>query len=196
MSSMLSPMESPSSDTTVRGPPSIVTSPFTLPETLVFPKGKYYPSNYIPSPTSPAPEIASPILNGSNLQLPPKNQRQKSTNPHHQRRSSDIKRKLQKYQRDMIEQARMIHASVTSSPAVSAPGSKPISPRLLPLGSPGPITPFELEESSGYLIAGSIRSADGLAEGGLRENEAIGKMIRLEEERRRREGQSSPVARV
>ncbi|KAA8567852.1 hypothetical protein EYC84_008305 [Monilinia fructicola] len=87
----------------------------------------------------------------------------------------------------MIEQARTVHAQVTSSPGVSVPGSKPISPRLLPLGSPGPITPFELEESSGYLIAGQIRSS-GLTEGGLRENEAIGRMIRIEEERRRREG--------
>lgn len=95
----------------------------------------------------------------------------------------------------MIEQARMVHASVVASPAASAPGSKPISPRLLPLGSPGPITPFELEESSGYLIAGQMRS-NGLAEGGLREKEAIGRMIKMEEERRIREGQSSPVARV
>ncbi|CAD6444058.1 0f8a16ac-842e-4d9a-9bd3-25512091f7a1 [Sclerotinia trifoliorum] len=196
MSSVLSPMDSPSSDATVRSPPSIISSPFTLPETLVMPKGKYYPSNYKPAPTSPAPSVASPILNGGNLQLPPKSQRQKSTNPNHQRRSSDIKRKLQKYQRDMIEQARMVHASVTSSPGVPcAPGSKPVSPRLLPLGSPGPITPFELEESSGYLIAGQTRSG-GLAEGRLRENEAVARMIRVEEERRRREGQSSPVARV
>ncbi|KAI9649350.1 hypothetical protein NHQ30_001923 [Ciborinia camelliae] len=187
--SMSIPMDSPSSDVTLRGPPSIMGSPFTLPDSLVMPKGKYYPSNYTSSPSSPIP-----ILNGDNLQLPPKNHRQKSTNPDHQRRSSDIKRKLQKYQRDMIEQARMVHASVTSSPGASASGSKPISPRLHPLGSPGPITPFELEESSGYLIAGQIRSG-GLVESGLRENEAIGRMIRVEE-RRRLEGQSSPVARV
>ncbi|ESZ94577.1 hypothetical protein SBOR_5067 [Sclerotinia borealis F-4128] len=189
-----SPMDSPSSDTTIRGPPSIISSPFTLPETLVIPKGKYYPSNYTPSPTSPIPSIPSSVLNGGNLQLPPKNQRQKSTNPHHQRRSSDVKRKLQKYQRDMIEQARIVHAAVTSSPSVSTSGAKPISPRLLPLGSPGPITPFELEETSGYLIAGQRRSG-GLTGGGLRENEAIAKIIRVEE-RRRREGQSSPAARV
>ncbi|KAM0155803.1 hypothetical protein ACHAQE_002288 [Botrytis cinerea] len=199
ISSMSSPMDSPSSDATVRGPPSIINSPFTLPETLVIPKGKYYPSNYKPSPTSPLPvpltSIPPSILNGGNLQLPAKSQRQKPANPHHQRKSSDVKRKLQKYQKDMIEQARMVHASVVSSPGESAPGSKPISPRLLPLGSPGPITPFELEESSGYLIAGQIRSG-GLAEGGLMENEAVARMIRMEEERRRREGQSSPAARV
>lgn len=188
-------MDSPSSGTTTRGPPSLVGSPFTLPDTLVIPKGKYYPSNYTPSPTSPVSRVPPSILNGGTLHLPPKNQRQKSTESNHQRRSSDIKRKLQKYQKDMIEQARMVHGSVTSPNVSSAPGSKPISPRLLPLGSPGPITPFELEESSGYLIAGQMRSG-GLIEPGLRENEAIGRMIRVEEERGRREGQSSPVARV
>ncbi|KAF7899762.1 hypothetical protein EAF00_004098 [Botryotinia globosa] len=199
ISSMSSPMDSPASETTIRGPPSIVNSPFALPETLVIPKGKYYPSNYKPSPTSPLPapltSIPSSMLNGGNLQLPPKSQRQKPSNPHHQRKSSDVKRKLQKYQKDMIAQARMVHASVVSTPGESAPGSKPISPRLLPLGSPGPITPFELEESSGYLIAGQM-SSGGLAEGGLIENEAVARMIRMEEERRRREGQSSPAARV
>ncbi|KAB8296058.1 hypothetical protein EYC80_008865 [Monilinia laxa] len=195
LSSMDSPINSPSSDSTARGPPSIVSSPFIMPETLVIPKGKYYPSNYTSSPASPAQGIPSSILNGGNLHLPTKNQRQNPTNPNHQRRSSDIKRKLQKYQRDMIEQARTVHAQVTSLPGVSVPGSKPVSPRLLPLGSPGPITPFELEESSGYLIAGQIRTS-GLTGGGLRENEAIGRMIGIEEERRRREGQSSPAARV
>jgi hypothetical protein len=35
---------------------------------------------------------------------------------------------------------------------------KPTSPILLPLGSPGPITPLELEESGGYLAAGVRKS--------------------------------------
>ncbi|PQE25162.1 hypothetical protein CJF31_00011825 [Rutstroemia sp. NJR-2017a BVV2] len=191
MSSPFSPIDSPSSDTSVHGPASIITSPFAMPETLIIPKGKYYPSNYKPSPTSPNPAA---MLNAS-LQLPPKSQRQKPTNPHHQRRTSDIKRKLQKYQRDMIEQARL--ASGNSSPGVpSASGTKPISPRLLPLGSPGPITPFELEESAGYLIAGQRGNRGNLIGDGAREQEAVERMIRAEEERRRREGQSSPAARV
>lgn len=33
----------------------------------------------------------------------------------------------------------------------------PSSPLLVPTGSPGPITPFELEESEGYLVAGNRR---------------------------------------
>jgi hypothetical protein len=32
---------------------------------------------------------------------------------------------------------------------------EPNSPRLQPMGSPGPITPFELEEADGYIVAGS-----------------------------------------
>ena len=34
-------------------------------------------------------------------------------------------------------------------------GTKPSSPRLDPLGSPGPVTPLTLEEADGYLAAGS-----------------------------------------
>lgn len=34
--------------------------------------------------------------------------------------------------------------------------TKPVSPRILPAGSPGPITPFELEgEDGGYIVAGN-----------------------------------------
>lgn len=73
---------------------------------------------------------------------------------------------------------------------------KPTSPRLLPMGSPDELsaamTPLELGGAGeGYLGA---RSLAGPAEG--RESEMVGRMIRMEEERRRREGQSSPVARV
>ena len=31
---------------------------------------------------------------------------------------------------------------------------KPLSPRLAPLGSPGPVTPMSLESSDGYLALG------------------------------------------
>ncbi|KAF2746307.1 hypothetical protein M011DRAFT_404892 [Sporormia fimetaria CBS 119925] len=34
-----------------------------------------------------------------------------------------------------------------------APVTKPVSPRLIPAGSPGPVTPLELESSDGYLTA-------------------------------------------
>jgi hypothetical protein len=83
-------------------------------------------------------------------------------------------------------------------------GSKPISPRLLPLGSPGPITPFELEDSadSGYVVAGARAATNGLIGRGLereRDRELVGRMIRAEEDRRvlgGKEGSQSPVLRV
>jgi hypothetical protein len=34
------------------------------------------------------------------------------------------------------------------------PVTKPTSPRLIPTGSPGPVTPLELEGTDGYLTAG------------------------------------------
>ncbi|KAH0297710.1 hypothetical protein KCU84_g16745, partial [Aureobasidium melanogenum] len=37
----------------------------------------------------------------------------------------------------------------------SARFEKPLSPRLAPLGSPGPVTPLELEGQDGYLLAGA-----------------------------------------
>jgi hypothetical protein len=36
--------------------------------------------------------------------------------------------------------------------------NKPVSPRLVPLGSPGPVTPLELEQKEGYLLAGASQS--------------------------------------
>ncbi|KAJ6257960.1 hypothetical protein Dda_7750 [Drechslerella dactyloides] len=58
---------------------------------------------------------------------------------------------FQMQQRELIYQAtRGAAASASSSSAVGAGG--PISPRLLPLGSPGPVTPLTLEDNpAGYL---------------------------------------------
>ena len=83
---------------------------------------------------------------------------------------------------------------------------EPISPRLEPLGSPGPMTPFALEESSqaGYVVAGASRATtnEALFRRGQereRDRELVGRMIRAEEERRAlrgKEGSHSPVLRV
>jgi hypothetical protein len=124
-------------------------------DNLSMPLGKYHPSKY-KNPSAPSAQ--------------------------HARQTSDIKRKVQQYQREMAQQA--IMASRLNS---TSSGTKPISPRLLPLGSPGPVTPMELEESAGYLIAGA---GSQITE---QQSELVGRMIRAEEERRRREGQSSPT---
>jgi hypothetical protein len=79
----------------------------------------------------------------------------------------------------MIAQARMASTAQGDLGNVKVMGiAKPVSPRLAPLGSPGPITPFELEESAaaGYLVAGA-RMAEGPGGG---EREMVGRMIREE----------------
>ncbi|KAG7142381.1 hypothetical protein HYQ45_001248 [Verticillium longisporum] len=89
------------------------------------------------------------------------------------RQDSDVRRKLAQYQRDMIAQARLAATEILGSSAkttttpqpttatatvmlngfplagmrhfAASGGGKPLSPRLLPLGSPGPVTPMDLE---------------------------------------------------
>ena len=63
---------------------------------------------------------------------------------------------------------------------------KPTSPRLEPLGSPGPVTPLELEGDGGYLMAGS-RYAE---EGEKGRQELVEKLIREEAGRRRGDGEA------
>lgn len=80
-----------------------------------------------------------------------------------------MRRKMQQYQRDMIAQATMaLGSSAKSTTSLSLNGlpikdtwitgsspHKPRSPRLDPLGSPGPVTPMELESAgSSYLEKG------------------------------------------
>lgn len=45
-------------------------------------------------------------------------------------------------------------ATATAAAAATSAG-RPTSPRLAPLGSPGPVTPLELERDEGYLVAGA-----------------------------------------
>lgn len=66
----------------------------------------------------------------------------------HQRMYSDAQKHLLQYHRDSVAAAR-----ATPQP------DKPQSPRLVPIGSPGPVTPLELEGEEEYLIAGSKHAA-------------------------------------
>jgi hypothetical protein len=181
-SSVITP--STSSDSTPKA--SKVSSPFQsvqLQGGLSIPMGKYHPSNY---KNEPKPEAANTSLH----MPPPPSPSQTSPTRNHHRRPSDVKRKIQQYQRDMIAQARLAAAASTSSSGLS---KKPDSPKLEPLGSPTEfMTPFELEQPlhAGYL------AAKGIPDTSAAQQEMVGRMIRAEEERRRREGQSSPLARV
>ncbi|KAI1803689.1 hypothetical protein F4811DRAFT_323342 [Daldinia bambusicola] len=163
------------------------------------PMGKYYPSNYVkrkeekrnrqqsrPPTSTPLP----PMLSKSESLIPTTRD---SSAMGHSRNESDAKRRLQQYQRDMIAQATLalnggnVNAAALSSLRTigftSMPG--PGKPRLAPLGSPGPVTPMELENSQeGYLAAGGAANI---------QVEEIARAIRAEEERKRREGATSPT---
>ncbi|OTB07335.1 hypothetical protein M426DRAFT_20043 [Hypoxylon sp. CI-4A] len=164
------------------------------------PMGKYYPSNYVKRKEEkrsrqqhrpPTSNSGSPVGSKSETQVP--TTRDVSTMGH-SRNESDAKRRLQQYQRDMIAQATLalnggnVNAATLSSLRTigfSSMSSGPGKPRLAPLGSPGPVTPMELEGSEdGYL--GARGSSDTQVE-------EIARAIRAEEERKRREGATSPA---
>jgi hypothetical protein len=196
MSASSSVVSSPGSNITPKGATSIFgplvhpTAPIVVDALGIdIPAGKYYPSNYKSPETTrvstPSSAAAVP-LPPTNLTIPSttsqKTKRQKSG---HERDSSDVKRKLQQYQRDMIAQARL----ATSHAGGQGQGlhiqmPKPVSPKLLPAGSPGPITPFELEESGGYLTAGSKDRGDSLIDDALqKEKQLVDELIGMEQSR-------------
>ncbi|KAI3327154.1 hypothetical protein HD806DRAFT_520102 [Xylariaceae sp. AK1471] len=165
------------------------------------PMGKYYPSNYERRknekrkgkkhrPTSD-PTLFNSIKSES--QVPTLNQ---TPTMGHSRNESEAKRRLQQYQRDMIAQATIALNGGNLNPATLSSLrslgfsniAKPSKPRLGPARSPGPIiTPMELEghtdSTEGYLGAHGV--VDAQAE--------VNRVIRAEEERRRREGATSPA---
>ncbi|TVY38430.1 hypothetical protein LOCC1_G006926 [Lachnellula occidentalis] len=202
MSASSSVMSSPGSEITPRGATSVLsdlvqpTASATI-DALHIPAGKYYPSNYNSPATTrvSTPTSAPGPLPGTNLTLPSatahKTKRQKSSG--HERNSSDVKRKLQQYQRDMIAQAR--HAK--SRTGGRAPGfhiqmPKPVSPKLMPAGSSGPITPFELEECDEYLTSGTRDRGNTSNPGGFQQDkQLINEMISMENSRAASIGHSS-----
>jgi hypothetical protein len=165
------------------------------------PMGKYYPSNYERRkdekrksknrrPTSD-PAVFNSVKSES--QVPTLHQ---TSNMGHSRNESEAKRRLQQYQRDMIAQATIAlnggnlnQATLSSLKSLGfSSTAKPSKPRLGPARSPGPvITPMELE--------GHTNSTDGYlgAHGVLDAQAEVNRAIRAEEERRRREGATSPA---
>ncbi|KAI0476450.1 hypothetical protein GGR56DRAFT_471589 [Xylariaceae sp. FL0804] len=159
------------------------------------PMGKYYPSNYErrkdEKRRAHTPQHSSTELPRHDTQVP------KTSSPSptvgHSRNESEVRRRLQQYQRDMIAQASLalnggnVNAAALSSLRTMGftSMSNPSKPRLAPLGSPGPVTPMELEDSEdGYLGAHGAANA---------QVDEIARAIRAEEQRKRREGASSPA---
>jgi hypothetical protein len=151
--------------------------PMGVPDGVALPLGKYYPSNYEKRYGQGDRDRVKP-WSGPGTAVEPESQvprlRHESS---HARSSSDVKRRLQQYQRDMVAQATVAANALLSKGASGAsaadagtlPGGapspspiqlgealikthKPLSPRLAPLGSPGPVTPMSLElEGDSYL---------------------------------------------
>ncbi|KAI9767802.1 MAG: hypothetical protein M1840_005483 [Geoglossum simile] len=86
------------------------------------------------------------------------------------RHYSDAQLQLHQYQRELIANA--TRGKTSSSCA------RPVSPRLLPLGSPGPVTPLVLEEEGGYLVAGASNQNSVLGESG--QKDLVERLIREE----------------
>jgi hypothetical protein len=184
---------------------------------IPLPVGKYYPSNYEQrqkqshhssrSGTRPSTAVG-PSSVKSDTVVPQINKTDPRGRP-----DSEAKMRLLQYQRDMITQAQLAKqrledgGSSTSLGAAGHHGARlpkagsprgPISPRLQPLGSPGPVTPLALEGADGYLSARgrvsprdrpmSVPSPDA-----GRESHAVAKAMKAHGERRRREGRCSPA---
>ncbi|KFZ24304.1 hypothetical protein V502_01199 [Pseudogymnoascus sp. VKM F-4520 (FW-2644)] len=142
-------------------------STVTFPLTMAVAQGKYHPSNYrnLKAPTSQpttatASVASSPVITTSSPSAASPPTTQLPSSPPAQ--APDTRRLLLQYQRDMVEAAaRAAQLSISRSPA---------SPRLGPLGSPGPVTPWELEgegSSGGWLERkGSVGTETGKVEGG------------------------------
>ncbi|KAG5928269.1 hypothetical protein E4U53_002713 [Claviceps sorghi] len=149
------------------------------------PLGKYYPTNYEQQhpqkesksrhTTLAAPSSASSSVKSDHA---PQGwiESRRSESP-----QLEMRRRMQQYQRDMIAQATMVLGATTrtASPGVSLNGlpikdiwlsgsaSKPQSPRLHPLGSPGPVTPLELECSGGTWHGPGMKSSLPVSKNGL-----------------------------
>lgn len=68
---------------------------------------------------------------------------------------------------------------------------RPSSPRLEPLGSPGPVTPLELEGTEGYLMAGAHAASHG--DVSSRSKDLVEKLIEQEARRNIDMNKSTPT---
>lgn len=171
------------------------------------PVGKYYPSNYERNHINsnqglrPPSAASGPSSFSSDSSVP------KHKSSSHARTDSEAKRRLQQYQRDMIAQATRaanevlggsikrsgtnLATSLRNAPQLGGSvAQNPITPDLLPLGSPGPVTPMDLEGGdSGNLTRGRPLSGPDAH----RAADEIARATRAEEQRRLREGATSPA---
>lgn len=106
----------------------------------------------------------------------------------HGRQHSDAKQQIHKYQRDVVVNATRA-ARLTHSPKATA---NPLSPRLQPMGSPGPVTPFALEEKD-YLTARTTGSPSSTSGNG---RDLVERLVQKENERRMHPGRAESLSPV
>ncbi|KAL2357167.1 hypothetical protein BJ546DRAFT_432258 [Cryomyces antarcticus] len=97
---------------------------------------RYHPANF---PSSQHGSEANTPASGFDSPQPPHSPRSQ------QHLYSEAQQQLYMHQREVMANA--------------GRGIRPVSPRLAPLGSPGPVTPLMLEEQSDYMVAGAQSSA-------------------------------------
>ncbi|KAK4660680.1 hypothetical protein QC762_121200 [Podospora pseudocomata] len=172
---------------------------------IALPLGKYYPTNWERrhGKSSQQQRPSTPTKPASSAGHESQGQKLRREQGH-ARSGSEVKRRIQQYQRDMVAQATMAARSVVANSAalpaaIGGPDgffgvhqlkTKPKSPRLAPLGSPGPVTPMSLEgEDGGYLTLGRpMTGADA-----ERQAAELEKAMR-DDEARRNNSHSSPGA--
>ncbi|KAI5797455.1 hypothetical protein DFH27DRAFT_612167 [Peziza echinospora] len=109
------------------------------------------PSHSIP------PSMVSPLSNHYTYSHQYTHQYTQAGQYSHQQQQSymSAQQQLQIHQKDLIQQA--TRGTLPSHLLF------PVSPRLIPMGSPGPVTPLTLEEcQGGYLFAGTTSSSSGM----------------------------------
>ena len=95
----------------------------------------------------------------------------------HGRQYSDAKQQIHRYQRDVVANATRAARLALSPKATESPSS----PRLHPIGSPGPVTPLALESEVDYLMARNTGSPSSPKNNG---RDMVESLIRKENERR------------
>ncbi|KAI4281012.1 MAG: hypothetical protein L6R38_004006 [Xanthoria sp. 2 TBL-2021] len=96
----------------------------------------------------------------------------------HRRQVSEAQRQYQQHQRELI----LNYTRNAARNNGETPVPQPSSPRLNPLGSPGPITPLTLEGQSDYFVSGSRKGSTSHLKGKER-REIVERMIGLERDR-------------
>ncbi|KAL8733875.1 MAG: hypothetical protein Q9166_001863 [cf. Caloplaca sp. 2 TL-2023] len=140
------------------------------------PSSSTQPSHHQPGNVSLPPLPALHPANYESRNSSPRTSRPPTSS--HGRQVPDAQKKLQQYQRDLV--INFTRNAVRNNG--KSPVAQPNSPRLDPLGSPGPITPLMLEGQSDYFLSGSRKGSTSASKGSER-REIVERMIGVERER-------------